>query len=200
MARRYYIIDQGERIYRDTQEAIRRAAKTLANATGAAVRVYEDTAGVGFGGTHKSTVSRGGSVAFTRNPMMQGHDYTTEKWKVTGKNPRTGSFIHAYADNKAEAQAETRVLRGAGYTGVMAVKVGAKKLPASKMAAMQGFKRNPTKTKQYYVIWDDNFGKPQALRYTSKMVAERAAQKYRDMDYDADVVTKLPPGYKADRI
>lgn len=160
----------GEKVIRSTVQEISRAAQREANRFGQAVQIHT--------GMEARKSHRKESMA--RNPVMQGHDFSEEKWKVTGKNPRTGGFIHAYADNGVEAKAEARVLRGAGYTGVMVAKVGAKALPKSKAVAMGAFKRNPAEVHHSY-------------RFLTKAAAARAAKQKRE-DTGRKISVRKEPG------
>lgn len=78
MARRYYILRDGERLYRETREAITHLARKLANATGRQVQVhYEELDPLGrpgrSGKSHRKAPSKGES--YSRNPAEVHHSY-----------------------------------------------------------------------------------------------------------------------------
>lgn len=111
MARKYYIMKDGERFYRDTLQDIKRAAVREANAAKRAVTVFVDD------GIHKarSAVRQPpATLHTTRNPVMQGHDFGGNEFKITAYRGRTP--ITAYADTKAEAEAVKKQFKALGYT------------------------------------------------------------------------------------
>lgn len=70
---RYYIIRDGERLFRDTVKAIASLAQKFADEIGAPVTVFEDHTGQGFGGRRKGRVKPHGK----KNPaksIAQAHD------------------------------------------------------------------------------------------------------------------------------
>lgn len=67
MARgKYYIIRDGERLYKDTIKAIATAAQKFANEINGPVTVFEDTSGLGWGGRRRGVVK-----PYKRNPTKR---------------------------------------------------------------------------------------------------------------------------------
>lgn len=138
---RFYIVQDGERLYAATQAAARKLAKLAANATRKAVTVYQDA-----GGGHRRTIGgakpqpkpkpRAKAVKAKRNPVMRGHNYTGELWEVTAIRPTPPRRLaHAWANTAAEARVTMRELAATGYRDIRTTRVAeAKKNPARKAA------------------------------------------------------------------
>lgn len=115
--KRYYIIKDGERLYRDTVQAISTLAQKLANRTGQAVQVHYENERIGRGPSHRKAPSRG-TATYRRNP--RGPRITTRAaytLDAKGRERRDGwdVFIdgqwHDRFSTKAKAMAEVRHLK-----------------------------------------------------------------------------------------
>lgn len=124
---RYYIMKDGQRLYKRTIKEISDVAIKLANATGLGVPVHIDHGAIGAAlgkQTRRLGVQR--NVKFSRNPMMQGHDFSGEEWCVKGIAPN-GRTSTAYANSKREAEETADYLRD--NRGVRGITVRRTKAP-----------------------------------------------------------------------
>lgn len=109
MAKRYWLKHGGRKIYHETKAAVTKAARQLADTLGVGVPIgFDDLTG------SKRVASAHRTTPFMRNPVMQGHDFTGEEYKVTAYKGRTP--IVAYADSKAEADDLKRQFKAQGYS------------------------------------------------------------------------------------
>lgn len=129
---RYYIIRDGERIFRKTEAAIKRLAKQVANEIKSPVRVYGDHTSLGFGGKRAGVASRK-RVVMRRNPTglqvlskMKGVNLQIT-W--VSAPPRRARGV-AYASTLKEAQSLKRQLEGGGASHVVIKPQGWMKNPA----------------------------------------------------------------------
>lgn len=103
---RYYIIRDGERIYKDTVEAIARVAQKVADDLGVSVPVYHDHTGTGFGG-HK--VAKIKARKMRPNPAPK----ATGTWIVKGT--KAGKVKTVRCESIGKASAARRVMLNTGF-------------------------------------------------------------------------------------
>lgn len=127
----YYIMRDGQKLYKKTVKEISKAAVALANATGLPVPVHVDH---GLGLKTRAGVQRG--VTFARNPMMQGQEFSGEQWVIKGIAPN-GRKYTGYASSRDEAEREADYAHD--NRGIRAITVRRTQAP---------MKRNPAKRKQ----------------------------------------------------
>jgi hypothetical protein len=126
MARRYWIVVNGKRLYHDTLGAARRAATKAADRLGKAVQAgYDDEPSRPTRKRKKPPTASQGRV-YRMNPLMGGHDFTGEEWKIMARGPY-GQLAHVYADNEREARDEVRILRAKGFRVTHMVRLQAPK-------------------------------------------------------------------------
>ena len=105
----WYFKQGARKVFVATAAEARRLAKQLADQTRKQVPVGYDPP------------PRAGSSA-KRNPVMRGHDYTGESWRIRAMAP-SGATLTAYEDTKSRAEGLARLLRRQKYAAVTIAQV-----------------------------------------------------------------------------
>lgn len=116
---------------------------------------------------------------FTRNPVMQGVDFTGEQWKITGKAPRGGHAV-AYANSKREAEDEARLWRQHGVVGIQTVRLTAPMQSNPTRAAKA--RKSAAHKRGAYVVWRQE-GREQRQKFANKGLATIEERKMREAGY-----------------
>lgn len=130
MTRRYWLKVDGRKLYDDTLGAVQKAAQRAANQLGRAVQIGYDDA----------KPRRRAKLKARRNPVMAGHDYTGEEWKLTASGPHGQTGV-AYCGTEREARDTARVLRARGFRVTHIVRLRAPNLPFTAAKARRRARR-----------------------------------------------------------
>lgn len=104
-------VKDGEKVIKTTIQEIARAAQREADQWGTAVQVF--SGGAGRKAAHYVTRKNPGPRKVRRNPVLAGHNFTGEEWKITAK--RKGRPFVQYAPDKKTAEREMQMLFREGY-------------------------------------------------------------------------------------
>ena len=98
MTRAYFIVARGRKYPVASLQAAKRLAQRAADETGRRVVIGFD-----------EIRQKPGTRSYRRNPLMGGHDFTDELWKISGIGPN-GRKAVAYAETRAAAEREADYL------------------------------------------------------------------------------------------
>jgi hypothetical protein len=127
MARRHWVEISGRKFYVPTRAEAVATAERAANRLRRAVLVGYDQV--------KKKPRRAAPIGdYRRNPMMGGHDFTGEVWKISCSGPR-GVPGAAYANSEAEARDTVRILRARGCRVTHVVRLKAPNAPKKRSTA-----------------------------------------------------------------
>lgn len=130
--------------------------------TGQILRVYFVNTGSSrnHGGAYKTKAEAEKAIKkFNRNPVMQGHDYTGERWLISGIAPQ-GVKAKAYIDGtRDDAEREADYARTAYRWRGITVRRVEGPVKVGKM------KRNPASSRITYKLHDDGAGAGKGMRW-----------------------------------